>query len=443
MLSLFLFSLNHLGIQTSDDAAMLSTAGAIWDDRTIAIPDMEWLNDRVDIGKYNDGLLYSKFGLGQSLVAAGLYGIGEAMFPKSDPFMWADYPIVKSSAGGNLALYTDVLLASLLIGLVVFETQTVFDSQVAVITGVLLMVASPLWLAARGFGSEIGSALGLTLAGMAARRAHQKENPVPLWLSVVGLGISILFRPSSLAFGFAWLVWLWRRPRREWVTVGMALALAAAIIPAFNWIRYGDLMDAGYVHGSGFALQVTGLAGYLIAPGRSLLVFAPWGLVIIPFVIRLARKEFNWETGVAAGVLGFYVVHSMWREWNGGWSFGPRLLIPVLPIIAVTAAPFFGKLMSWNILFFLPGSLLQVAAVAIDPSATHLQAIVKEGATFEEMVVLSDRTVWSIQGNIVALQLQAVATPENFFWLVLWGAMLLAWIGHILSLRKVQALAPG
>lgn len=433
------FSLVHLGIQTSDDATMLATAGALWDNHTLAIPEMEWLNERVTIGRLGkDGQLYAKFGIGQIFAAAGFYGIGETLFPKSAPYEWAGYPIVNSIAGATLALFTNVFLAALIVGLVVYEAAELAGSEAAIFTGMMLAIASPFWLAARGFGAEIGSAFGITTAAMLARRALIPGSKVPLWLSVVGLGIAGLFRPSVLAFGLAWIVWLWRRPRRDWMTVGIAMGLVALTVPGYNWIRYGEILDSGYGdYGSGFSLQITGLIGYLFAPGRSLLFFAPWALWIAVYVFRLLRREWSWQAGVAAGVIGFYVTHSMWREWEGGWSFGPRLLVPILPIIGVLAAQYLDRFPRLSVLLFLPGSLLQAAALALDPTTTHLNAIAQEGLPFEEMAARFRETVWNPTGNIAILQLQAVATPENFVWLVLWCAMFVAWFGFVLNRKPI------
>jgi hypothetical protein len=438
--AVFLFSLAHIGIQTSDDAAMLATTGALWDKHTFAIPDMEWLNERVTIGKYGkDGLLYAKFGAGQTLVAAVLYGIGEALFPKAEPYMWAGYPIVNSSAGAQLALFDNVVLAGLIVGLVVYEAGELCGAHAATITGIMLTLASPFLFAARVFGAEIGAALGLLLAAMLARRALKPDSSIPLWVSVAGLGIAVLFRPSALVFGFAWLVWVSRRPLRDWLSVGIALALVTATIPGYNWLRYGDIFESGYGdYGSGFSIQLIGLAGYLLAPGRSLLLFAPWALLILPTIVALFRRQLNWETGVAAGVVGFYLVHAMWQEWEGGWSFGPRLLIPILPVIALTVANAFVKFPRLVMFCFLPASLLQIAALPVDPMTTHLNEIVREGATFEEMAAGFRETVWSPLGNIVVLQLKAIATPEYFVWLVIWAIVCAAWIGYLLTSMPIE-----
>ncbi len=427
-----MFSLAHWGIQTSDDAATLASAGALWDRHTLAIPEMEWLDERVNIGRHGrDGLLYSKYGLGQTVTVAVLYGIGKTLFPETEPFVWAGYPIVDSGAGAALAQFTNVFLGSLVVGFVVYEAGKRFGSDAATLAGMMLALASPLWLAVRGFGSEIGAALGILLAAMTARRAMRPESSVPLWLSVVGLGGAALFRPSALAFGIAWVVWLWHHPFRDWVKVGAVFAVVIAMLAGYNWIRYRDFLEFGYSDGgSGFSPQVAGLLGYLFAPGRSLLVFAPWAVLMIPYAVQAFRGRCEGSSGIVMGSIGFYIFHSMWCKWEGGFAYGPRLLIPVLPVVAFSVAHYFVEFPRLNILLFLPASLVQVAALAVDPTIT-IHTISGSGLTLQQRV-------WSITDNIVVQQLKATATPEHFVWLVLWVVMLFAWSGLSLSGGSVQ-----
>jgi len=422
-LCLFLFSLLHLGVHSSDDATMLAAAGALWDRHTLAIPEMEWLDERVDIGRRGpDGLLYPKYGLGQTLTAGALYGVGKTLFPDTQPFTWTGYPIVDSGSGAALAQLMNVFLGSLVVALAVYETANRFGEAAATATGLMLALASPLWSTARGFGSEIGAGLGILLATISARRALRPESPSSVWRSVAWLGMATLFRPSALAFGVAWPIWLWRRPRREWIATGIAFAVVIASLAGYNWLRYGALFESGYGDaGSGFCLQVTGLIGYLVAPGRGLLVFAPWALLAIPAAIRVLRARRMGEMGVLAGVAGFYLIHSMWCEWEGGWSYGPRLIVPLLPIVALGVVDFFSDY-PWLSLLLLPASLIQVAALAADPIVTYYKAVFESGATLEQ-------TVWSVADSITLHQLRAAATPEHFVWLVVWATMALAWLG--------------
>ncbi|NBD36032.1 MAG: hypothetical protein GVY30_08525 [Chloroflexi bacterium] len=433
--SLFLFSLAHLGIQSSDDAATLATAGALWDRHTLAIPDMMWLDERVDIGHCSDGILYSKYGLGQTVAAAALYGMGDVLFPQSEAFQWAGYEIAASQAGAILAQHTNVLLGAILVGLVVYaggRRAPPHHPEAAILASMLLTLASPLWHAARGFGTEIGAALGLFIAVLLARRARAPASTTPLWLSAIGLGIAALFRPSALIFSAAWIAWLWDRPRRDWISMAIASGVILLGLAGYNWIRYGDLLEFGYGDdGARFALHldslVSGLGGYILAPGRGLLIFAPWTLFIIPQAGQAWRARDLDDIGALSGIACFYGFHALWRDWEGGYAFGPRLLIPILPIIAFLITD---ALPTWlrrgrhllSMLSFLPGSLMQMAALAGDPLETYLH--IRTGD------VSFAQTVWSLRHNIAAQQIKAAATPEHSIWLLLWSILALAWIGY-------------
>jgi hypothetical protein len=433
--SLLLFSLAHLGIQSSDDAATLATASALWDRHTLAIPGMAWLDERVDIGqRHPNGTLYSKYGLGQVVTAAALYGVGDVLFPQSEAFQWAGYPIAESQAGAIVAQYTNVFLGAILVSLVTYaigeqQPGTPLHHQEAIVwAGIMLTLASPLWHAARGFGTEVGAALGLLGAVLLVKRARAATSRTPLWLSVMGLGIAALFRPSALVFGAAWIAWLWDRPRRDWITVGIAMGAVLLVLAGYNWIRYSDCLEFGYGDdGARFALQIVGLVGYLVAPGRGLLIFAPWALLLIPQAIHAFRARDADNMGAILGIACFYVFHAMWRDWEGGFAFGPRLLIPVLPIIALIVAGALPKLLyrglrPLSVLFALPASLMQMAALAGDPIETYMH-IRGSGLSFTQ-------TVWGLRENIAIQQLKVAATPEHGIWLFLWSVVMLAWIGY-------------
>jgi hypothetical protein len=75
-----------------------------------------------------------------------------------------------------------------------------------------------------------------------------------------------------------------------------------------------------------------------LSPGKGILWYAPvivLGLASFrPFARRWPR-----EAWLCAGVpLGYLLFHSAYTYWEGGWSWGPRLILPALPFILLPAS---------------------------------------------------------------------------------------------------------
>ena len=71
----------------------------------------------------------------------------------------------------------------------------------------------------------------------------------------------------------------------------------------------------------------------MISPGRGALFYAPIVLIALVGLVRFSRRH-PWETLLIYGPIPFYLLmvsaHPMW--W-GGWNWGPRYLVPVMPLL--------------------------------------------------------------------------------------------------------------
>ena len=142
---------------------------------------------------------------------------------------------------------------------------------------------------------------------------------------VAGLG-SRCAAPGAASLGArppSWLRWrcAWRRC---WATItsDSAPRLTRATAPR-----------------AGTSLPGIGLYGLLASPGKGLLWYdLPLILSLLGATafFRRSRAEALCVLGLALTWVGF---HAPYDFWEGGWSWGPRLLVPLLPFLVLPVAP--------------------------------------------------------------------------------------------------------
>ncbi len=90
--------------------------------------------------------------------------------------------------------------------------------------------------------------------------------------------------------------------------------------------------------------EARGLAGSKVLPllwggYRGLFFYAPILVLAIPGWILLARRRQWGMTLVSvATVVAIFLVNLSYPEWTGGWSTGPRLLVPLIPFAMLPVA---------------------------------------------------------------------------------------------------------
>lgn len=127
----------------------------------------------------------------------------------------------------------------------------------------------------------------------------------------------------------------------------LAAAAAGAALPVAAWVafelhRFGRLFS-GY-EGEGFTHPLPeGLWRLLVGPNRGLVLFFPAALLAAAALSRALRRPGDAPLCLAAAgsVLAFLVLlatAAAWWAWHGVGGWGPRLLIPAVPLLAPWAA---------------------------------------------------------------------------------------------------------
>jgi hypothetical protein len=139
------------------------------------------------------------------------------------------------------------------------------------------------------------------------------------------------------------------RPWRRLGALGLGLLPPALALALYHTVAFGGPLTVAYqfsTQGNRRAGLFMGIAridwhalhGILLSEYRGLFYSAPWLLLAIPGAVVLWRRGMRREVvGCGLVFLGFVAMNASLVDWQGGWTFGPRYLIPALPFLAFLA----------------------------------------------------------------------------------------------------------
>ncbi len=147
--------------------------------------------------------------------------------------------------------------------------------------------------------------------------------------------------------------------RRQATFSMLSAFIVGALVPTvlllgYNVLAFGDPFDMGYFHHAtdqfakvhskenplGLANPAWERAWPLLWGGyRGLLFYAPILMLALPgWILLLFRRQWGLALVSLAACLAVFLVNLSYPEWTGGWSTGPRLLVPLLPFAMLPVA---------------------------------------------------------------------------------------------------------
>ena len=341
-------------ITGSDGLSMYDVGTSLADSGSLAVPPVFGVPGR-------HGLYYSRYGIGLPLVAAVAYALVK-------PFagLGRDPDVLGVAAA---AAMMPVIFGLLVAAIYRLSRRLGAGTRAASLAALGAVGGTYLLPYSKEFFSEPLTALCLIVSIEQALA----ERPGSAGAAAAAAGLT---RPQAFAFAPVLMWWVWRRSSWPglWRTTA-ALAAGAVATCAYNAARFGAPFNFGYSAEMFSTPFLVGTGGLLFHPAKSIFLFAPIALALVPALVRLARKDsaafwlISWNLGVA------FSMAATWESFAGGWCWGPRLLI-------IGVAPAFAAVAPWceeskwrrNVVrvLFTAGALVSLPATVVPTRAQQL-----------------------------------------------------------------------
>lgn len=365
-----------------NSASRLMLTYAIVDQGTIRLDDYRIQTNDIALV---DGRYYTDKQPGYSLVAAIPYGmarlaLGIPAHPRGGEALrhWpGDYWTTLGTAGVSTAVASALL--------VVLAGRIGCGRRAAALVGLAYGLATPAFAyASMSYGHQLASACLLGSLVLIDRPGERRPALGILAAGVLASFASVVelpIGPISAVLAFFSLAKVLRReiPPRAFGAFVLGAAGPALLLLGYNLMAFGSPIDIGYAHHAtdqfaevhskenplGLRSPDWSKARPLLwGRYRGLFFYAPVLLLAVPgWLLLLARGR--WGVGLVAILAGaaVFLVNVSYPEWTGGWSTGPRLLVPLLPFGMIGVAGFLASTGRWGLL--LAGLLAIVGAGVI------------------------------------------------------------------------------
>ena len=110
------------------------------------------------------------------------------------------------------------------------------------------------------------------------------------------------------------------------------------LIMCINWIRYGSIFESGYGSAQSdfsFLYLQRDWKDYLISIDRGIITYSPIILLGIISVKRFYKNNPKCLFLIASICLTLYLLTASWIGWKGGYCWGNRNLVPIVPLLCL------------------------------------------------------------------------------------------------------------
>ncbi|MDD5528779.1 MAG: glycosyltransferase family 39 protein [bacterium] len=335
-------------IYTSDTVARYEVTKSIVEDGKFSIP-RERCQDLVVPGV--DGQYYAFAGIGQSILFIPLYWAGK-FFAYMFPALEKEY-IVEFC----VSLLNALITAIGCVVLFAFGINIGYSRKVSFWLSLIYGVTTMAVIYARDSFEQPQESLFLLYALLSVYIFVKKQNIRWLIGSAILSGVAILTRMPAIAVVPIILIYIavccLRKDKPKALLYKNIFIYLGALLPFllfiawYNYVRFHSIFETGYAkqwqNSNVFPFSnpfFYGLYGLLFSPIKGLLFYTPVIILAVIFWKLFHRKDRNLSL-LFAGIIIFYILfYAKSIFWDGGWCWGTRLLLPILPLVILPLGAF-------------------------------------------------------------------------------------------------------
>ncbi|MFW6286790.1 MAG: glycosyltransferase family 39 protein, partial [Candidatus Sumerlaeota bacterium] len=332
-----------------------------------------------------DGRQYAQYGVGQPILAAPLYWLGQGLKMIGEGDGWFELSrrvrtteaiamvdetvsLEEARARGReyaerlpMGLFNVIVTALTGVVLLLIIVEATGDLTAGFVTGLLWGLGSVMWFYSRTFFTEPLAGLCVLVAIYGMMRSFRPglgKTAANSWLIIAGLALgygclvrldTVIFCPALGLFAMfghhdhvrpgdahTWKAALLEdlRTPNPWLRLLLLAApvmAAGGLIALMNTLWYGSPLSSGYSdqpEGIAFSTPVlAGLYGFTASIGKGMFFFSPVLVLMFVGVRPLLRRRAVFGVASLLAALMFLLVMSKWQNWAGGWCWGPRHIL--------------------------------------------------------------------------------------------------------------------
>jgi hypothetical protein len=298
-----------------------------------------------------DGLYYTKWGLGQSLVEVPFLWIHQVLLEPPKPGRVDQSKAYAVSEFMALILCPSILSALGCMLIYFFSLRLNYSRKISILLSLLYGFATMIWPYSKSLMSEATLNVAILAGVYGASSYVVKPSRARLVAAGTCLGFALITKIMSILIAVVVVFYLLAACRRRTTIRDLVLFFAPPFL-AFvaiqfwhNFIRYGDIWQFGYGAGwgaLGFCTPLyVGLWGLFVSPGKSFFLYTPLAILSLLSFRSFLRKNKAEALLFLSIVIIYTLPHARWCLWAGDWAWGPRFLLVIVPYVMLLCGSYF------------------------------------------------------------------------------------------------------